>query len=50
MKDYQHAESGIIGQTYIAQTALERNTRALKKEVEDYLAMINNIASKENLI
>jgi len=50
MKDYKHAESGIIGQVYIAQTALEQNTKELKKEFEDYLAMINSIARKENLI
>jgi len=50
MKDYKHAEPGIIGQVCIAQTALEQNTRELKKGVEDYLAMINSVARKENLI
>ena len=50
MKDYKHAESGIIGQVHIAQTALEQNTKESKKEAEDSLAMINSVAWKEYLI
>ena len=50
MKDYKHAESGIIEQVHIAQTALEQNTKGLNKEVEDCLDMINSVAWKEHLI
>jgi len=35
LKDYKHAESGVIGHIYIAQIAFEQNARELKKEVED---------------
>jgi hypothetical protein len=44
MKDYKLAESGIIGQVYIAQTTVEQ-----KKDVEYYLAMMDSIAGKQNL-
>ena len=50
MKDYKYAESGTIGQVHIAQTALEQNARELKKEVEDYRAMIYSVAWKEHLV
>ena len=50
MKDYKHAESGIIGQVHIAQTALEQNTKEPKKEAEDSLAMINSVDWEEHLI
>jgi thiamine kinase-like enzyme len=50
LKDYRLAETGVIAQVYVAQSALEQNTEEQTLEVEDFLVRIDQAAKNKNLL